>query len=377
MDVIQKLMELRQEEVVFLAGLAKRAFQFTTKDEGTQCLSILRPILDRPKKVHVATISVHMPYLNQEHFKNSPHELADYLGTTGYSSLEMPASEKQSCQSVLRLADEYLYSCKVRGRHVDFLVINELAMAFQDREENIPGWQGICRKFGTYIVPGTFYKDHFGVAPFLGPHDDGKFKAVKQSTAIKQGESLRTPDIKRIKVFETEHAKVALLVCLDLYDPALVLKFLGMTNRFSRSRRKASAVDSELDLVLVPSCNGDTAENIQHAVSSLSRFAKTVFVCANAWPLEKEDETVAEKKDETVAEENHGRLESFVYLAGRPVPDIESFRDERPGHVARLYEIDMVALHEAQAENAQSPGAYSSVFNAIVEGNHNYTLINP
>ena len=121
-----------------------------------------------------------------------------------------------------------------------------------------------------------------GVAPIYAPHRKTQ-NVLKQNSARRQGEVIRTPDSRELFIYETDYGNVVVWICLDIYDPGLVLKFLSRTNRFSGSKEERRQKNREISLVLIPAYSHDEAENIRSCVKTLSRFSKTVMICTNAF----------------------------------------------------------------------------------------------
>lgn len=353
-DPFDDMLRLKPDELDLLASITKRAFQSVLSHKPIR-LKTGRYIGPLPK-LRIASLAFRLP---------DPSDFVQQIPSPGSGTLSSDAYELVvfdeendclPCKEVPRIVEEFLKESDRLGRKPHFVLLNELSHAFERPDELAAIWLSLAQKYETYIVPGTYHStdEFFGVAPIYGP---GKKSAnvLKQNPARRQGEFIRTPDSRELFTYQTDFGNVIVWICLDVYDPGLVLKFLNITNRFSGDREERKKKKREISLVLIPSFSSDKAENIQYCVQTLSRFSKTAMICTN-----------------TFIKDDLERLESYGFCSGEALVEIpcEEYRSISGKLVCKpwLYEVDLKGLRRTQATSYKRDGMFSSPFASIING---------
>ncbi|HWM91688.1 MAG TPA: hypothetical protein VN493_13050 [Thermoanaerobaculia bacterium] len=358
-DPYDKLAELKPEEVDFLAAVAKRAFQSVLRHRKPIYLKTdERTRREAPKDtLYVASLAFQLPDPVQ-HGKEMPREEHQRWSWSPkpYESVAFQGA-LPTWEDLPRITEDFVKACKEQGPVPHFILLNELAHSFEDRDKLKSRWVELAKSYKTYIVPGTFHctTEFFGVAPIYCPDSRRNSYALKQNAATKMEEQIRTPDARELFVFETDFGNIVVWICLDMYDPGLVLKFLNVTHRFAGKPEERVKPKREISLVLVPAYSSDPEDNIRNCVRTISRFSKTAMVCANAYlPA-------------------GNRLEAYGFSCGEPLPVVLERSYTDPGLrgltcEAKLYGIDVKELGKCQAANYEQNGIFSSAFSAIIGG---------
>lgn len=345
-DPLEQASSLTALEQKFFWALARRAFQsviwetttvdFTPEQE--------RKVEDRRR---VAALMVDLPD-PRHHSTAAPR--GKKLGYDGYQYRQVKFKTKHGNQVsgnlIMECLKDFLSHCRQEGQSPHFAVLNELAASFDGRGSLLRKARDTAKRFGTYLVVGSYHspQNFFSVSPVFSPHGD-EGEVLKQNSAVRQGEFVRTPDKRNITVYCTEYGDFVLWVCLDIYDPGLMLKFINMSYRFARNPRLPS-----VHLVLVPSYNKDEKENIASALSLLSRFGKVAVVCANSFP---------------------GRLEAFGYLGGEDLPvvlDVQRTIQGKLSYRGVVYEYSHQELEKLKMRSPAEDQTYSTQFAALIGG---------
>jgi|SRR5947209_12469709 len=348
------MLRLKPEELDLLASITRRAYQSvlthtpihlrTGRDVGP--LQTLR----------VASLAFRLP--NPLTFaKEMPPVGSGVLNPERYKLVVFDDdSEVLTLEDILQTVDRFLEETRKQGCPPHFVLLNELSHAFERPTAVGARWLNLAEKYETYIVPGTYHAtdELFGVAPIYAPHRKTQ-NVLKQNSARRQGEVIRTPDSRELFIYETDYGNVVVWICLDIYDPGLVLKFLSRTNRFSGSKEERRQKNREISLVLIPAYSHDEAENIRSCVKTLSRFSKTVMICTNAF-----------------VDPAGERLESYGFCGGDPLKEVlfKEYTSAAGKNVCKafLYEVDLEVLRSKQAASYQSDGVFSSPFTTIING---------
>jgi hypothetical protein len=359
-DPTDKLVELKSEEVDFLAAVAKRAFQSVlrhpepidlTTGEGSR--------RDVPREdLFIASLAFQLPDPSA-HSRELPRPSAQgrpWSPEHRYSLVEFRGKgESFVREELFQITEDFLQFTTTVGAPPHFVLLNELSHAFEKQDRLKSRWAELAKTHSTYIVPGTFHcnGEFFGVAPIYCPNPERNHYALKQNAAIKQRERIRTPDARELFVFETDYGNIVLWICLDMYDPGLVLKFLNITHRFTGKPEERAKVKREISLVLIPAYSTDSADNIRNCVRTISRFSKTAMVCTNSYL--------------------GSRLESHGFSCGEPLTVVLEKEYPLPGLSgpfckAILYKINLKDLQQNQASNYEQNGIFSSTFSAIING---------
>lgn len=362
-DPYEDLAPLKPEEVHFLAAVAKRAFQSVLRHPDPIYLKSHEKtgkLVEPLKEIYVASLAFQLPDPHHHSKELSfsersrpwsplPYRLVEFQGDGGSPGWEdLPNTVK-----------DFLDEGRKVGASPHFVLLNELSHGFEERERLKSKWVDLAETYSTYILPGTFHctTEFFGVAPIYCPDRRRFHSALKQNAAIKQEERIRTPDARELLVFETDYGNIVLWICLDMYDPGLVLKFLNITHRFTGKRQDRAKKKREISLVLIPAYSKDSEDNIKNCVKTISRFSKTAMVCTNSF------------LDPGV----ENRLESHGFSCGEQMDIVLQKKYQIEGLketfcMATLYRLDLKTLEEHQAANYQQNGIFSSAFSAIING---------
>lgn len=397
-DPIGELSSLTSDEHKFLAFLAKRAYQSVISSPGgPESLRTFsnkksdlgdkdKPTAEHealPETIRIAAFAFRLPDLPLDHthmVRFCPEALQGEWDRHQIVSFDCRDHRiHKHALKMIACVEEFLEQNKKNGR-IHFVLMNELALSFSrpTRDVLLAKWKSIAERYETYVIPGSYHCEErlFGVAPVIAPQAyRGIREVLKQNTAAHMHELIRTPDVRMLRSFATNYGNISIWICLDLYDPGLVFKLLSLTHRGRRTdlekRRKPG---QEINLVLIPSYNGDRTDSIREAISSLSQFCKVAVVAANSFHGSAPDDV---------------RLETFGFLAGTkivssaaeptaptsPIPLVPD-SDESKNSVkvepkfceAAIYSINSKDLQSRQAENFVDSRVFSAAFKAIVKG---------
>lgn len=354
------LVALKPEELDFLSAVAKRAFQSVLRHPRPIDLKTDKDRRrTRPKdKLYVASLAFQLPD-PLKHSKEIPGTASRWRKQP-YQVVNFQ-DDRPGWADLPGVVEDFIREAEKHGDGTPphFVMLNELAHSFDEKDQLRARLTELARAYKTYIVAGTFHcmAEFYGVAPIYCPDPDRNFHAFKLNSALKQEERIRTPDTRELYTFETDFGNIVVWICLDMYDPGLVLKFLNITHRFTGKSEERAQKKREVSLVLVPAYSGDSAENINNCVRTISRFSKTAMICVNAFLPQ------------------GNRLESHGFSAGEslsPVHKKEYLLEglQEPFCRATLFGIDLNHLGERQAANYEQNGIFSSTFSAIINGGY-------
>jgi hypothetical protein len=360
LDPVGSLVPLRKDEVEFLSAVAKRAFQSVLRHPdpiGVRTNEERRR--DSPAgTLYVASLAFQLPD-PVRHSREIPRRASSSVPSWSPSEKYRVVAfqnDRPSWEDLPGIVEDFLQEGKRLGALPHFVLLNELAHAFEQRSRLGAKWAELAAAYKTYIIPGTFHctSELFGVAPLYCPDPGLEAHALKQNSAVKLKERIRTPDSRELFLFDTDFGNIVVWICLDMYDPGLVLKFLNATHRFTGKTQDRAKIDREISLVLVPAYSTDSEENIRNCVKTISRFSKTAMICTNSYLPDQ-------------------RLESHGFSCGEPLPEVLQKTYELPGLPgdfcrATLYGIDMRELEKHQAANYEQNGVFSNTFSTIING---------
>jgi hypothetical protein len=354
-DPLEKMLRLNKDEVKLLASITKRAYQSVLSHIPVD-LKTGRDI-GVLKTLWVASLSLRLPD-PISYVREVPGPGSGRLGRDSYKLVVYDLENQElPWRTISHIAEDFLKECRDQSCPPHFVLLNELAHSFERPRDLASYWSTLANRFETYIVPGTYHSkdEFFGVAPIYGPRSGQAANVLKQNAARRMGEHIRTPDSRELYTYQTDYGNVVVWICLDIYDPGLVLKFLNITNRFSGKGEDRARRKREISLVLIPAYSSDSTKNIEACVQDLSRFSKTAMICANSFTDTADD-----------------RLETFGFCGGTPLRQAfvkeYSFAGSQIVCKAVLYEIDLGSLRQSQAENYQDNGIFSSPFSTIING---------
>jgi hypothetical protein len=357
-DPFDEMLRLKSDELDLLASITKRAYQSVLTHRPIRLKT--GQAAESPQTLRVASLAFKLPDPSG-FIQQMPSPGAGVLNPTQYELVVYDeGNDALPAKEIPRIVGEFLEEARQQNCAPHFVLLNELSHAFEGLSEQEDEWFRLAKEYKTYIVPGTYHStdEFFGVAPIYGPRRKTA-NVLKQNPARRQGEIIRTPDSRELFTYVTDYANVVIWICLDVYDPGLVLKFLNLTNRFSGEKEERQQKKREISLVLIPAFSSDRTENIRYCIQTLSRFSKTAMICTNSF---------IEGKTKTE------RLESYGYCAGEPL--VETLSREyssvsgKASCVCRswLYEVDLHGLRGTQATSYQKDRMFSSPFATIING---------
>ncbi len=137
----------------------------------------------------------------------------------------------------------------------------------------------LANKYNTYIIPGTFHSPTtlhnlaYIFYPTVGGVAGPKIHA-KKTSAFTVDEKIIVPYNRDIRFYKTLYGSIGLMICLDSYDPSLIV---GLVRENDRSQFDKNGVD----IIFVPSFNGDV-ERARTACEDLSFFLSNIVVLVNS-----------------------------------------------------------------------------------------------
>lgn len=159
----------------------------------------------------------------------------------------------------------------------------------------------------------------------------------KLNAAEHAGEKISVPERPRVQYFDTTLGRIAVLVCVDAYNPTVLISLLA--NRAKRG-------NDQIDYVLVPSYN--QSAKLYYSCQVLSLVAGCVVMLVDAC-----SESEKEEKPAETAVFVHGRLFSDLVTENA---DVGQYETESPHSPVRSCNISLDYLNELRAtENAATP----------------------
>jgi hypothetical protein len=365
--VYDQIAAMNSAEIEFLASLSARAYQCVVRNVAQVDLRTRggRPSRRTERDAtgertrRIACVAFDLPY-PRRHLIQAPsgEGVLRVLGPRGERlSVCYDATSnddvRKIAEAMITETREFLES-QDPERPIHFVLLNELALSFDEytRERMLAQWRQIAAEFGTYVVAGSYHCGTEGsnISPLIAP-SGATMEIRKQYAAQRQGETIRTPDVKEIAYCKTDFGNAAVWICLDLYDPGLVLKLLSITHRLSPEYRGSHNPGQELHLLLVPAFNRESLDDLQETIASISRFTNTAVFVANSFSSDNG---------------NIHRYETRGSICGELR---EPQRSERLPHgLAEVYEMTLGEVEFNQAQSFQKAGIYTSQFRAIVTG---------
>lgn len=311
------------EEVEFLQNLFMNSDKYVFDDPATKITSTRRDI-NEPETLKVALISFKMP--NPGKFlKSAPYEDGKpFVQDEKYSCVRFrDKNTALSLEDVVNIIAQCLDEYNSKEEPIHFLLFNELALSYESSEHLLSKIQSkfVEKKIRTTIsILGSYHcdKTYFNKSPIISPFmNDFKYKVVsevkKQTPAIKQKEFIRTPDGTWFYRYSTPYGIIMVWICLDMYDPNLVLKLIRTNYRLSLSRKSNEDEADLVDILFIPSYNADKKQNVLNIAKNISKYARTtVFLSNDSTNLEKKEgwndnicyhfgeEIIPESKEQTI-----------------------------------------------------------------------------
>lgn len=250
-----------------------------------------------------------------------------------------------------RLCREFLSHVKeAADAGANLICCNELAYpTSDDTEENRAFREAVQRlvnKRHVFLIAGSYHdrKRCYNLCPVFSPiparrpqgSSVGPFAHAKLTSAVKVFELIRIPSNRDLRYYVTSLGSFNILVCLDAYDPSLVLRLIRMNYAFSGG--------DKIEVVFVPSFSLEKGLSFARACEDLSYATASVVVYVNC---------------------RHSEPLHAVYLAGKPLPPFRPRRrdtgcwSKRISRNVSLHQIRYDACHQARVDVTD---AYSPVF---------------
>ena len=289
-----------EKEVDFWRGLLLRSDQFIVSHSNVPELkSSIKP-MDEPEELCVVAVSFKLPFPTAKHIVGPARRgrhckvFNDDYSTVGYS---LKSIRDNIFDCFERIVDE------INSKYtVHFVLFNELAVSFKDMESiekndlekvllgKLAAKMYKNQKIKFFLLPGTFHcpRSFQNVAPIISPFDQPvpinqtwgfQNHVVKQNRACKGGleEKIKTSDNRELIIFRTPYGTFTEWICLDMYDPSLVLKLLRRNYRHSSSEGEHSLID----LLFVPSFNPDSKDRLKEAAEEISEHCRLTMILSN------------------------------------------------------------------------------------------------
>lgn len=198
-EPLSDIASLKKEELDFLAAVAKRAYQSVLHHSREIYLKTPGRRGQPLKRLYVASLAFSLP--------NPSAFVKEFRKSSGKKWSPEPYELlvfKEGGERLLETAEDFLQEAARNGTMPHFLLLNELSHAFEERDDLEIRWAALAKRYGIYIVPGTFHctSEFFGVAPIYCPDLEKNSYALKQNSAVKQGEKIRTPDNRELVIYD-------------------------------------------------------------------------------------------------------------------------------------------------------------------------------
>jgi|GEM_PF-6042614 len=200
----------------------------------------------------------------------------------------------------------------------------------------------LSREYGCYIVGGTFHcsKTFHNLAMLFSPsvprtqqgHAKNPRPHAKKTSAHSVGEIIRVPYNRDVRVYVTKYGRIAILICLDSYDPSLVIGLV-------RAKHLLKNRDDDIDIVFVPAYNPHPGSG-NPAAQDLSYLLGNIVVHVNT--------------------QEFGGTHPTVYMCGEPVTGKRNFK--KVTNELRVYTIN-VRRYKGKSDKLLS--ARSSFFRRV------------
>lgn len=147
----------------------------------------------------------------------------------------------------------------------------------------------LARRHQAYIVAGTHHctetLHNLAVLFHPGPEPSrNPYRHAKKTSAHSIEEIIRIPYSRNLRIYKTKYARIGILICLDSYDPSLVMGLV-------RAKHIKPGSDHNLEVVFVPSFNPSPGTGVK-ACEDLSYLLANVVVLVNARGYGGDDFTV-------------------------------------------------------------------------------------
>ncbi len=274
------------------------------------------------------------------------------------------AEWKTACRvgkRILKTIRELLTESRHASKPVHFVVLNELAISvsFWPRKWLFHKLRKMANEFDVVIVAGTYNheKYYYNACPIFVPspidntRDDSSkrklkwlpYQIYKQNVADKQEESIGTPDGRSVRFVKTRFGTICVMICLDSYDPGLVLKLIHKSIKGGYNGGTPGNQQGKLHLILIPSANKDEPAHLRKKTKTLSRMTGCAVVTPNSWPNQGGHDMASDPGY------SQPRIEAWAYLAGEEITG-EQWRST--GEInCRIYEFGREKLRDPRTGN--------------------------
>ncbi len=279
------------EEIRFLQNLFMNSDKYVFFDPATRS-TYKDESLSEPETLRIGAITYKMPN-PRRYAETAPVQDRPKFGEGNYSYVRFAEdNETLSSQRVLDSLKECLANIHTPQRPLHFLLLNELAISYRNSKDLLRKMNGVLDSVDKAKLIGILGSYHcndsyFNISPIVSPFTDEKNsysvagEVAKQTSATKQGENIRTSDKTSFVRYKTPYGIIMVWICLDMYDPNLVLKLIRTNNRLSLARGAEPAANEVVDVLFIPSYNADLEQNVRNMARLISRFARTAVIVGN------------------------------------------------------------------------------------------------
>ena len=233
-----------------------------------------------PAKLKIVSISQKIPV---NYLKRTPEKLNN---NNNVEYLLYPLKPQHFLEIKDTLVNSIEYGCREKGAH--FIVTNEFGNPLTYLSDNYDNdklyfekhFRELSKAHKTYLLTGTHHckETLFNLASLY--HFEPKSKRnpilhAKKTSAASVGEKVVVPYTKKIKYYRTKYGIIAILICLDSFDPTIVL---GLTRALYNPDNDAP----KPDIIFVPSYSRSHDLSVK-AARDLSFFLSTIVVLTNEY----------------------------------------------------------------------------------------------
>ncbi|MEK6303692.1 MAG: hypothetical protein AABO41_23555 [Acidobacteriota bacterium] len=215
---------------------------------------------------------------------------------------------------------------------------------FQEQIKEIVAAAELFLIAGSYHHPTNFYNISpiFSPVPLRGEAGRGPrvYSHAKLTSAVRVEEMIRIPSDRNLRYYETQFGSFTILICLDAYDPALVLRLMRMNYQFNE--------ENKVDVVFVPSFNVEKGLSQAKACRDLSYATGSLVAYVNC----------------AATEPRHA-----VYLAGHELPvvkkddPVSTFGSKAVNTHTMLHEVSYDFYHKCRTDRTDE---YNPIFTYLI-----------
>lgn len=242
---------------------------------------------------------------------------------------------------------KYLEQAAKEGANL--ICFNELAFPISDdSEENKLFHQRIKRlvnKYSLFLIAGSYHDNDrcYNLSPIFAPKSPEKpapevAPHAKLNSAARANELIRIPSNRHTRYYVTSYGAFTVLICIDVYDPALIFRLMMKNHPFSQ--------EENIDIIFVPSFDLIGAPKAVDACKDISYATASLVVYVNC---------------------DAQKPRHAVYLAGQELEErnqVVKFDTKKlPGGNVVVHEITYNEYHRMRVEVSDH---YSSVFEYLI-----------